>query len=151
MNIFIARLASEVTNDSLRNLFEQYGAVDTAKVIFDRETGNSRGFGFVEMADTQEANSAIQALDESQFLGRKIVVKEAEARESRNTGGGGGGAQRRPYQQRQGGGGGGGYSRSNRYDRDNRDNRYERDNRESRDNRDNRYERYDRERKSDSW
>lgn len=83
MNIFVARLASGVSSENLRALFEEFGTVDSAKVIIDRETGNSRGFGFVEMADSEEANAAIRALDSSEYKGRKIVVKEAEERDAR--------------------------------------------------------------------
>lgn len=82
MNIFVAKLASSVDSDNLRSLFEQYGEVDSAKVVFDRETGNSRGFGFVEMTDEQEGAQAIEALDGSNYEGRRIVVKKAEPREN---------------------------------------------------------------------
>ncbi|MEN9445431.1 MAG: hypothetical protein RIS47_2322 [Bacteroidota bacterium] len=82
MNIFVAKLASDVDSDNLRSLFEQFGDVASAKVIFDRETGNSRGFGFVEMSDDSEGSSAIKALDASDYQGRKIVVKRAEPRDS---------------------------------------------------------------------
>ncbi len=77
MNIFIAKLAAKTTGDSLRSLFEQYGSVDSSKVIMDRETGNSKRFGFVEMENDDEANSAIEALNETDFEGSTIVVKVA--------------------------------------------------------------------------
>jgi len=77
MNIFIAKLAARTTGDSLRSLFEQYGSVDSAKVIMDRETGNSKRYGFVEMSDDNEAQAAIDALNESEFEGSTVVVKVA--------------------------------------------------------------------------
>ena len=101
MNIFVAKLSSETTSDDLMDLFSQYGEVGSAKVIFDRETGNSRGFGFVEMDDDEQGFEAINNLNESEFDGRRIVVKKARPKEER--GGGGGGYNR--------GGGGGGYNR----------------------------------------
>jgi RNA recognition motif-containing protein len=63
MNIFIAKLSPKTTNESLNTLFQEYGAVDSAKVIFDRESGRSKCFGFVEMPNDQEANEAINDLD----------------------------------------------------------------------------------------
>lgn len=80
MNIFIAKLAGNTTGDSLRSLFEQFGAVDSAKVIMDRETGNSKRYGFVEMSNDDEGNQAIEALNESEFEGSTIVVKKANPR-----------------------------------------------------------------------
>ena len=106
MNIFVASLNFASTDEDLRALFEQFGSVDSAKVVLDRETGRSRGFGFVEMPDSSEANAAIEQLNDSDFEGRNIIVKEARPREERGgggyRGGGGGGGYR-------GGGGGGGY------------------------------------------
>jgi RNA recognition motif-containing protein len=61
MNLFVAKLSSSTTGDDLQNLFSKYGEVTSAKVIFDRETGNSKGFGFVEMPNDEEANEAINA------------------------------------------------------------------------------------------
>ena len=80
MNIFVARLNYDSTEDGLRELFEGFGAVDSAKIIMDRETGKSKGFGFVEMPDNDEANNAIEALNETDFDDRTIVVKEASPR-----------------------------------------------------------------------
>ncbi|MFT7589441.1 MAG: cold-inducible RNA-binding protein [Limisphaerales bacterium] len=103
MNIFVAKLDAETTSDELRGLFEQYGEVSSANVIFDRETGHSRRFGFVEMTNDDDARNAIETLDDSEVGGRTIVVKEARPREERprrdDSRGGGG----------YGGGGGGGY------------------------------------------
>lgn len=95
MNIFVAKLSRNTTNDSLRSLFEQYGEVSSAKVIMDRETGSSKCFGFVEMDDDSEANESINSLNESQFEGSTIVVKKARPKEGSS--GGGGFQQRRRY------------------------------------------------------
>ncbi|MEM9849024.1 MAG: RNA-binding protein, partial [Bacteroidota bacterium] len=89
MNIFVAKLDYGVTSEELQEAFEAYGAVDSAKVIMDRDTGRSKGFGFVEMPDDDEAYAAIDALNESEMNGREIVVKKAEDR--RGGGGGRGG------------------------------------------------------------
>ena len=96
-NIYVGNLPWQTTQDDLYQLFAQYGQVSKAQVISDRETGRSRGFGFVEMPDDAEASKAIEALNESQFNGRPLTVNEAKPREPRAAGGGG-------Y-----GGGGGGY------------------------------------------
>jgi RNA recognition motif-containing protein len=77
MNIFVARLSYGTSEEALRTLFENYGTVDSVKIIMDRETGRSKGFGFVEMPDSQEGSNAIQGLDQSEFEGRTIVVKTA--------------------------------------------------------------------------
>ncbi|MFO7868659.1 MAG: RNA-binding protein [Bacteroidales bacterium] len=86
MNIFIAKLSSHTTSDDLANLFSQYGDVDSAKVIMDRDTGNSKCFGFVEMSDDDLAQSAIEALDNTDFQEKTIVVKKAHPREDRSGG-----------------------------------------------------------------
>ena len=83
-SIFVAKLDFGVTSEQLKETFEQYGKVLKATVATDRETGKSRGFGFVEMADSDEANNAISALDNYQINGRPITVKEAEKREKRS-------------------------------------------------------------------
>jgi len=105
MNLFVAKLSSSTTGDDLQEIFSAYGEVTSAKVVFDRETGNSKGFGFVEMSDDEEAKAAISALNESEVDGKEIVVKEANPREERprRDSRGGGGYNR--------GGGGGGYNR----------------------------------------
>ena len=100
MNIFVAKLDYSVQDSDLRQLFEAFGTVDSAKVIMDRESGRSKGFGFVEMSDDNEAQSAIDDLDGQDLKGRQIVVKKARPREENR---GGGGFNR--------GGGGGGYNR----------------------------------------
>ena len=75
MNIFVAKMSSATTGDDLATLFGEFGTVSSAKVIMDKETGNSKCFGFVEMEDETEGMNAINALNESEFQGRKIVVK----------------------------------------------------------------------------
>ncbi|MDR3713202.1 MAG: RNA-binding protein [Puia sp.] len=97
MNLFVAGLPYDVDDQELQAIFAEFGAVNSAKVILDKETRKSRGFGFVEMPDKAEAEKAIQGLDGAQLEGKTLAVKEAEERRS---GGGGGGYK---------GGGGGGY------------------------------------------
>lgn len=80
-SIFVAKLDFGVTNDDLKKAFQQYGTVLKATVAMDRETGKSRGFGFVEMADRDQAMAAIKGLDGSIMNGRQIAVKEAEQRQ----------------------------------------------------------------------
>ena len=83
MNIFVGNLAFTATEDDLRQLFEQYGAVDKINLITDRETGRARGFGFVEMPDSRAAQSAIQGLQGKDLAGRALTVNEAKPREPR--------------------------------------------------------------------
>jgi len=83
MNIFIARLDYSLRNEELEGLFSDYGQVDSARVIMDRDTGRSKGFGFVEMPNDEEARAAIAGLDNFAVKGRNIVVKEAEERAAR--------------------------------------------------------------------
>ena len=83
MNIFIASLSFNVTDTDLLDLFQEYGEVSSAKVITDRQTGRSKGYGFVEMEDESAANKAIAELNEAEFDGRKIAVSEAKPREPR--------------------------------------------------------------------
>lgn len=99
-NLYVGNLSFSTTSDDLRETFSQYGSVKSAQVVMDRETGRSRGFGFVEMTDGAEA--AIEALNGADLGGRTITVNEARPREDRRGGGGGGGGGYR------GGGGGGG-------------------------------------------
>ncbi len=89
MNIFVAGLPFDMDDQELKEIFEAYGAVSSARVIMDRETQKSRGFGFVEMSDDTEAKTAIQRLDGGQLEGRSLSVKIAEDRKP-NAGGGGG-------------------------------------------------------------
>ncbi len=90
MNLFVGNLSYQATDADLRTVFETYGRVASAKVILDRETGRSRGFGFVEMPAPGEAQAAIAALDGSDLAGRPIRVNEARPREARPAPGGGG-------------------------------------------------------------
>lgn len=83
MNIFIGNLAFSATDYDLRQLFEPYGAVDTVNIITDRYTGQSRGFGFVEMPDSAAAKAAIEGLQGTALAGRTINVNEAKPREPR--------------------------------------------------------------------
>ena len=91
-NLYVGNLAFETTSDDLRDAFAQFGTVSSAQVVTDRETGRSRGFGFVEMAGGAE--SAVEQLNLSQMHGRTITVNEAKPRENRSGGGGGGGGYR---------------------------------------------------------
>ena len=81
MNMYVSNLSFHTVDEDLKNLFGQYGAVSSAKVITDRETGRSRGFGFVEMENDSEAKAAIDALNGSELNGRNIVVNEAKPKE----------------------------------------------------------------------
>jgi RNA recognition motif-containing protein len=90
-NIYVGNLAWGVTNEDLLELFGQYGKVLQAQVISDRETGRSRGFGFVEMENDQEAENAIQALNGAMHNNRPLTVNVAKPREDRGPKGGGGG------------------------------------------------------------
>lgn len=84
MKIFVARLNYRTTQESLVDAFSQFGEVASAKVIMDRETGRSKGYGFIEMPDDEAANAAIAALNESDLDGQSIVVKESEERPRRD-------------------------------------------------------------------
>jgi RNA recognition motif-containing protein len=77
MNIFIANLNYKVRDNELKALFESFGAVESARVISDRETHRSKGFGFVEMPNEEEANAAIRDLDGKEFQGKNLAVKKA--------------------------------------------------------------------------
>src|SRR5437868_13094543 len=89
-NIYVGNLAWECTADDLLALFQQHGAVSRAQVITDRETGRSRGFGFVEMANDAEAQAAIDELNGSDFQGRPLTINEAKPQERRGPAGGSG-------------------------------------------------------------
>lgn len=90
MKLYVGNLSFGATEAALRDRFSQYGEVLSASIITDRDTGRSRGFGFVEMSDA-DATKAIAGLDKTEFDGRNISVSEARAREDRRGGGGGGG------------------------------------------------------------
>jgi RNA recognition motif-containing protein len=93
MNIYVSNLSFDVQDQDLREFFTPYGEVTSAKIITDRETGRSRGFGFVEMGNDEEARKAIDELNNSSVDGRNIKVMEARPKEDRpaRSGGGGGG------------------------------------------------------------
>jgi cold-inducible RNA-binding protein len=96
--LYVGNLAYAVTHTNLEEWFSQYGTVQSAQVITDRDTGRSKGFGFVEMDTDSQAEAAIQGLNEQEHDGRRLTVNEAKPRVARTTGGGYGG-----------GGSGGGY------------------------------------------
>lgn len=85
MNIYVGNLSYGSTEDSLRNLFESYGVVDAVSIIIDRQTGRSRGFGFVEMPNEDEARAAIAGLDNREFEGRVLRVNEARPKPERRS------------------------------------------------------------------
>jgi RNA recognition motif-containing protein len=105
--LYVGNLSYDTTNDSLQEMFEAYGAVQSAQIVMDRDTGRSKGFGFVEMGSDQEAQAAINGLNGKEAGGRSLTVNEARPREDRGGGRGGYGGGGRS-----GGGGGrgrGGY------------------------------------------
>jgi len=89
--LYVGNLSYETTNATLEELFSPFGAVRSAQVIQDRDTGRSKGFGFVEMSDDNAARAAIAALNDKEHDGRRLAVNEARPREERGGGGGGGG------------------------------------------------------------
>jgi RNA recognition motif-containing protein len=107
--LYVGNLAYSVRDDSLLQAFSQFGHVASAKVMMDRETGRSKGFGFVEMGSDAEAQAAINGMNGQALEGRAIVVNEARPREDRPGGFGGGGGGRSGGGGGYGGGGGGGY------------------------------------------
>lgn len=96
MNLYVGSLSYKATEDDLRDAFEPFGEVVSVSVIKDRETGQSRGFGFVEFATDDEGNEAMNALNGARILGRAVVVNEARPRKEGGGGGGGGGGRRPP-------------------------------------------------------
>ncbi|MBW7891467.1 MAG: RNA-binding protein [Chitinophagaceae bacterium] len=87
MNIYVSNLSFNVVDEDLKGFFEEYGEVSSARVITDKFTGRSRGFGFVEMPNDEEAKKAITELDKGVVEGRPITVTEAKPREERSNGG----------------------------------------------------------------
>jgi RNA recognition motif-containing protein len=108
MNIYVGNLSWTMTDEDLTNLFTQFGAVTSAKILKDKMNGRSKGFGFVEMENAEEAQAAISNLNETEVQGRKIVVNESQPRQE---GAGGGGFKKRSFGSG-GSGGGGGYKKS---------------------------------------
>ena len=111
INIYVGNLPYSMNDGDLEALFSEFGSVKSAKVIFDRETNRSKGFGFVEMEDGDAGKAAIEALNDEEVEGRPLRVNEARPREERGGGGGGyrGGGGGGGYRGGRGGGGGGGY------------------------------------------
>ena len=107
MNIYVGNLSWQMTDEDLRSLFEQHGAVGSAKIVKDKVSGRSKGFGFVEMENDTEAQAAITALYDSEVMGRKIIVNESQPKQQ---GGSGGGFKKRSFGGG-GSGGGGGYKK----------------------------------------
>ena len=95
MNIFVAKLNFDTQEADLQDAFAEYGEVSSVKIIMDKFTGKSKGFGFVEMPNDEEGQNAINGLNDTQVDGRTIVVKVAEPRERRDNNRGGGGYNRR--------------------------------------------------------
>jgi len=109
MNIYVSNLNFRTLSESLQDLFLRYGEVSSANIITDRETGRSRGFGFVEMPNDDQAKEAIEALNDTEFEGKRIVVNEARPKTDRDDRRGGGYGRS--------GGNGGGYNRGGGYGR----------------------------------
>jgi cold-inducible RNA-binding protein len=108
MKLYVGNLSFQTTSEDLQQLFAQAGTVESATVVEDRDTGRSRGFGFVEMASKEEGEKAIEQFNGTDMNGRNLTVNEARPREDRGNRGGGGG--RGGYGGNRGGGGGrGGY------------------------------------------
>ncbi|MEJ7627478.1 MAG: RNA-binding protein [Ferruginibacter sp.] len=112
MNIYVGNLSWTMTDEDLSNLFTQYGTVTSGKILKDKMNGRSKGFGFVEMEDDEAARTAIANLNETEVMGRKLIVNESQPRQEGEGGGGG-------FKKRSGGGGygggsggGGGYKKS---------------------------------------
>lgn len=103
MNIYVANIPFKASESELKELFEQHGEVTSAKIILDKLTNRSRGFGFIEMADQEAGQQAINELNGYNFLGKELVVNEARPKTDAPRGGGGGYGNR--------GGGGGGFNR----------------------------------------
>ena len=113
MNIYVGNLSWSMTDDDLSNLFSQYGTVSSAKILKEKNTGRSKGFGFVEMEDEDAAKTAIATLNESEVQGRKLIVNESQPRPEgsgyKKSGGGGYGGGRSGGGYGGGRSGGGGY------------------------------------------
>jgi len=105
MNIYVGNLPYSVVEEDLREIFEEYGEVASVKIINDKLTGRSKGFGFVEMDEDDEARKAIEELNNADLSGRNIKVNESRPRSNDSRGGGGGNRR----------GGGGGFNRGGRY------------------------------------
>ena len=115
MNIYVGNLSWTMTDEDLTNLFTQYGTVTSGKILKDKMNGRSKGFGFVEMEDDEAARTAIANLNETEVMGRKLIVNESQPRQEgdykKRSGGGGYGGGGGGYKKSGGGGYGGGGSR----------------------------------------
>jgi RNA recognition motif-containing protein len=107
MNIYVGNLSWGLKDQDLANLFAPFGEVSSAKIVTDKFTQRSKGFGFVEMASDEEAQAAIAQLNGTEVEGRSLVVNESRPKQEGGSGGGGGGYKKRNF----GGGGGGGYNK----------------------------------------
>src|SRR4029078_1649260 len=107
MKLYVGNLSFQTTSEELQQLFSEAGTVESATVVEDRDTGRSRGFGFVEMASKEEGERAIEQFNGTDLAGRNLTVNEARPREDRGGRGGGGGGGRGGYGGNRGGGGGG--------------------------------------------
>jgi RNA recognition motif-containing protein len=107
MKLYVGNLSFQTSSEELQQLFSQAGTVESASIVEDRDTGRSRGFGFVEMASKEDGEKAIQQFNGTDLNGRNLTVNEARPREDRGNRGGGGGG-RGGYGGNRGGGGGGG-------------------------------------------
>jgi RNA recognition motif-containing protein len=107
MKLYVGNLSFQTSSEDLQQLFSQAGTVESASVVEDRDTGRSRGFGFVEMASKEEGEKAIEQFNGTDLGGRNLTVNEARPREDRGGRGGGGGGGRGGYGGNRGGGGGG--------------------------------------------
>lgn len=114
-NIYVGNLSFRATEDDVRRAFAEHGEVASVNIIMDRETGRSRGFAFVEMPNTGEAQAAIEAVNGMEIAGRGVTANEAKPRTDRPRGGGGGGGGGRYGDDRGGGGGRYGDDRGSRY------------------------------------
>jgi cold-inducible RNA-binding protein len=109
MKLYVGNLSFQTSSEDLQQLFSQAGTVESASVVEDRDTGRSRGFGFVEMASKEEGEKAIEQFNGTDLAGRNLTVNEARPREDRGGRGGGGGGRGGYGGNRGGGGGRGGY------------------------------------------
>ena len=119
MNIYVGNLSWSMTDEDLTNLFTEYGTVTSGKILKDKMNGRSKGFGFVEMEDDEAAKTAIANLNETEVMGRKLIVNESQPRpegeyKKRSGGGGYGGGNRGGSRGGYGGGSRGGYGGGNR-------------------------------------
>jgi len=119
MKLYVGNLSFQTSSEDLQQLFSQAGTVESASVVEDRDTGRSRGFGFVEMASKEEGEKAIEQFNGTDLAGRNLTVNEARPREDRGGRGGGGGGRGGYGGNRGGGGGRGGYGGGGGGGRDN--------------------------------